>query len=87
MPCSIGTPSFTSTDMSRSRLVPKTRYLRGLQRDQDLLVGVGWNPPAAPFALSTPTISNGMPRMSSVWWIMAAGLPPSISGTAEPSTA
>ena len=37
--------------------------------------------------LSTPRISNGMPRIRIVWWIMAAGLPPNISGTAEPSTA
>ena len=40
MPCSIGTPSATCTDIERSRSVPKTRYLRGLERNEDLLVGV-----------------------------------------------
>jgi hypothetical protein len=32
-------------------------------------------------------ISNGMPRMSSVWWIIAPGLPPSMRGTEDPRTA
>ena len=61
--------------------------LRRLQRDEDLLVGVAEAAGRALRSLSTPMISNGMPRIRSVWWIMAAGLPPSISGTAEPSTA
>ena len=86
MPCSIGTLSATWTEIERSRLLPNTRYCAVSSGIRICSSGF-WKPPAAPFALSTPMISNGMPRMRSVWWIMAAGLAPSISGTAEPSTA
>ena len=59
----------------------------GLQRDQDLLVGVLERPCRSLLGCSTPMISKGMPRIRMVWPIIAAGLASSISGTSYPSTA
>ena len=81
MPCSSGT---LLGHLDRDRAQPvgaEDPVARGLQRDQDLLVGI-LERACEPFSLSTPMISNGMPRISDrLADHRGRDWPPSISGT------
>ena len=67
MPCSMGTPSATSTATERTRSVPNTRYWAvrsGMRICSSTFCQL---PPLDPLRLSIPMISKGIPRIRMVW--------------------